>query len=102
MQIPNKYTVGGQEMQVSIVNALAGKLGTCCVYTGEVKIADTCYGDKQSETSKLNTFYHELVHSILEIMGRVELNEDEVFVSSFSGFLLESLRSFKYDLNETV
>lgn len=100
--IPKEYTVGGQVQKVSLVDSLDGKLGTCCLGAGFVKIALNFNGEKQSETSMQNTFYHELTHSILDTMGRSDLSADEVFVNSFSSFLLEALKSFKYKDNETV
>ena len=102
--IPKEYVVGGQLLEVSYVDSLNGKLGTCCLGAGFVKIANNFNGEKQSETSKQNTFYHELTHTILDTMGRDDLSGDEVFVNSFSSFLLEALRSFKLENNsdETV
>lgn len=100
--IPEEYIVGGQVQKVSFVDSLDGKLGKCCLGAGLVKIALNFVGMKQSETSMQNTFYHELTHSILDTMGRSDLSADEVFVSSFSSFLLDALRSFKIKNNETV
>ena len=102
--IPEEYVVGGQLMKINHVDSLDGKLGTCCLGAGFVRIANNFNGEKQSETSKQNTFYHELTHTILDTMGRDDLSKDEIFVSSFSSFLLEALRSFKLENNsdETV
>lgn len=104
IEIPEEYTVGGQLLQVAKVDSLNGKLGTCCLGAGFVRIANNFNGEKQSETSKQNTFYHELTHTILDTMGRGDLSGDEVFVNSFSSFLLEALRSFKFKdaKNETI
>ena len=95
--IPKEYTVGGQVLNVSLVDSLDGKLGICCLGSGFVKIANHFDGKEQSETSKQNTFYHELTHTILDTMGRSDLSGDEVFVNSFSSFLLEALKSFKIE-----
>ena len=102
--IPDEYTVGGQIMKIEYVDTLDGKLGVCCTGAGFIKIAHTFNGEKQSETSKQNTFYHELTHTILDTMGRGDLSGDEVFVNSFSSFLLEALKSFKHieNTDETV
>lgn len=96
IDIPEEYTVGGQLLQVTKVDSLDGNLGDCCLGAGFVRIANNFKDKKQSETSKQNTFYHELTHTILDTMGRNDLSEDEVFVNSFSSFLLEALRSFKF------
>ena len=97
-KLPNKFTVGGQEIEVRIVDSIDGsKLGTCSVPEGAVRIAKTFNGREQSESSKLNTFCHELTHSILDTMGEHELSANERFVCSFSGFLAEAMKSFSYD-----
>lgn len=104
-KLPNKFTVGGQEIEVRIVDSIDGsKLGTCSVAEGAVRIAKTFNGREQSESSKLNTFCHELTHSILDTMGEHELSANERFVCSFSGFLAEAMKSFSYvekDNNDT-
>ena len=87
------FKVGGQEVKVIEVENLDGKLGECCLAAGWVKIADKFKGESQSESSKLNTLYHEMTHAILDTMGRDDLSADEVFVSSFSSFLTEALTS---------
>ena len=104
IEIPEEYTVGGQLLKVDFVDSLDGKLGTCCLGAGFVRIAHTFNGERQSETSKQNTFYHEMTHTILDTMGRNDLSGDEVFVNSFTSFLLEALKSFKFNNNkdETV
>ena len=94
--IPEEYHVGGQTVKVKCVDTLDGKLGNCCVAAGYVNIANKFNGEIQSETSKINTFFHELTHSILDTMGKSELSEDENFVCVFSSFLSEALRSFVY------
>ena len=100
-KLSNKFTVGGQEIEVRIVDSIDhGKLGTCSVAEGIIKIAKTFNGREQSESSKLNTFCHELTHSILDTMGEHELSANERFVCSFSGFLAEAMKSFSFYENE--
>lgn len=91
---PSSYKVGGQKVEVKKVERCDGNtLGECCVSAGYVLIADFLNkDDKQSESSKKNTFYHELTHSILATMGEEELNKNEKFVCAFSSFLNEAMR----------
>lgn len=97
MEIPNKYYVGGQLMEVtSIPHFDDEKLGKCCVAEGSIKIADTFSGKFQSQSCKFNTFLHELVHSILDTMGEDELSNNEKFVSTFSSFLSEAVRTMEF------
>lgn len=43
-----------------------------------------------------HTFYHELVHTILEAMGEKELNDNEKFVDTFGGLLHQFMRTAKF------
>lgn len=100
-KIPSKYQVGGQEMEVRLVERCENnKLGLCCVARGRVEIADIFNKDTPCcESGKVNTFYHELTHSILDTMGEDELSANERFVSAFSSFLTEAMKNayFKED-----
>lgn len=95
MKLPNEYKVGGQRVEVQTPDCMNGVLGQCDVSAGWIKVA-RFYDEKPiSESSRTNTFYHEVIHSILDTMGRNDLNTDEVFVCSFASFLTEVLTSMK-------
>lgn len=98
-KIPNKFTVGGQDINIKQVELCENSdLGNIILGQGEIQIANfVTRGVEQSYTSKLNTFYHELTHAILKTMGEYELNNNERFVCSFSSLLTEAIRSFKYE-----
>lgn len=98
MKIPNKLKVGGQDVNVEFTNTIIGdKQGTCVLWNGKIKLAEIYKGVPQTYSSKFNTFYHELTHAILDTMGEYELSSNERFVSSFSGFLSEAVRSFEFN-----
>ena len=46
---------------------------------------------KQCESSKINTFIHEVVHGVLDTMGESELSSNEKFVSTFSSLLIDTI-----------
>lgn len=98
-RIPKSFTVGGQDVTVVDVDICEdGCIGNCWLSEGSIEIAKyITKNTPQSETSKLNTFYHELTHAILRTMGEHDLNGNEKFVCTFSGFLTEAIRSFKYE-----
>lgn len=97
-RIPKSFTVGGQDIEVrEIERCDSGCLGECCVAEGFVDIACTSKGREICDSVKLNTFYHELTHCILDTMGENDLSLNEKFVNTFSGFLTEAIRSFKYE-----
>lgn len=101
MKIPKKFRVGGQLIEVETPEKIEdSKLGDVCVARGTLRIAQNFDGDKQSESSKENTFVHELLHAILDTMGKGELSRDETFVSTFAGFLLEAIHSMEEDWRE--
>ena len=105
-KIPTTYQVGGQEIKVCRVDrADNNDLGCCSVAKGIIEIAAHFNRDEeQSESAMTNTFYHELTHSILTTMGEFELNQNEKFVSCFSGFLTEAMSNayFKEDDNDRL
>lgn len=98
--IPTELVVGGQHIDVNIVDRLSSDvLGVCLLASGYIKIAKTTTdGEQQSETSMENTFFHELVHLILDTMGETELSVNEKFVSTFASFLYGAIKSFKYGI----
>ena len=90
MEIPGKIRIGGQDIDVCIVERIEGeKLGQICVAEGKMLIADNFSTSKQSESSKVNTLIHEVVHGILDTMGENEMSENEKLVSTFSSFLVD-------------
>ena len=92
MIIPDKIRIGGQE--ISIIHEVRlddNKLGIICVAEGVLRIADNFNNLKQCESSKINTFVHEIVHGILDTMGESELSGNEKFVCTFSSLLIDSI-----------
>ena len=92
MIIPDKIRIGGQEISVVNEDRLDdNKLGTICVAEGVLRIADNFNNLKQCESSKINTFIHEIVHGILDTMGESELSGNEKFVCTFSSLLIDTI-----------
>ena len=98
-RFPSAYYVGGQRIEVSFVDHLPNdNLGTSSVCCGEIKIANKVNeGRDQSPSSKFNTFWHEVVHTILDTMQENELSENEKFVGVFSSMLCEIIRSSEFE-----
>lgn len=101
-KIPSKIRLGGQDAEIKSVERCAGNaVGECHIYEGYIEIANIFNKDqKQSDTSKRNTFYHELVHSILLTMGEHDLNENEKFVCCFAGFLTDAMEKAYFQEEE--
>ncbi len=99
---PKHFNCGGQRVEVRDVGRCNNNaVGEAHVCGGFIEIADKFNKDDvQSLDSKVNTFYHELIHVILTNMGENELNDNEKFVCSFAGFLTEAMADAKFIDNE--
>ena len=104
MIIPSKIRIGGQD--ISVVNEVRlddNELGTICLAKGVINIADNFNNSKQCESSKINTFIHEVVHGVLDTMGEFELSKNEKFVCTFSSFLVDTIEEIvKANLEHTI
>lgn len=90
MKIPSKIRIGGQDIEVCVVERIEDeKLGQICLAEGKLLIANNFSTSKQCDSSKANTFVHEVVHGILDTMGETELSGNEKFVSTFSSFMVD-------------
>ena len=71
-----------------------------CLAEGVLHIADNFSNRKQCESSKVNTFIHEVVHGVLDTMGEFELSKNEKFVCTFSSFLVDTIEEIVKANNE--
>lgn len=98
--IPKTVQIGGQTVNIIHVDkTIDDGFADCSLSTGEIHIADIV--DKQyaqSTDSKINSYYHELIHLILNNMGYGgTLSNDEHFVCAFSGFLTEAMVTAEFE-----
>ena len=101
MIIPNKIRIGGQDISVINEERLDdNKLGTICVAEGVLRIANNFNNSKQCESSKINTFIHEVVHGVLDTMGESDLSSNERFVCAFSSLLVDPIEDIVKANNE--
>ena len=92
MVIPKKIRICGQDISVVNKERLDNDiLGEICLAEGVLQIADTFRNIKQSESSKINTFIHEIVHGILDTMGESKLSKNERFVCTFASLLVDPI-----------
>lgn len=100
--IPRSFNLGGTKINVKITDRLSGNtLGSCSTSQSVIQIAKQYMIDneckEQSEQSIINTFYHELVHGILQMMAEFEMDENEKFVQNFANLLCEAMKSAEYN-----
>ena len=102
MIIPDKIRIGGQDISIVYEERLDdNKLGKICVAEGVLKIACNFSNRQQCESSRINTFIHEIVHGILDTMGESELSGNEKFVCAFSSLLIGPIEEI-VKANKTV
>ena len=102
MVIPKKIRIGGQDISVVNKERLDNDiLGEICLAEGVLQIADTFRNIKQSESSKINTFIHEIVHGILDTMGEFKLSKNEPVILLYRslGFVLSNFVVFILNLS---
>ena len=97
--IPVYLQVAGQRVDVRNVDRCPDdEFARCSLASSEIQIAEYCRSSqKQSDYSKVNSYYHELIHLILDNMGQYELSKDEKFVSTFAGFLTEAMVTAEFE-----
>lgn len=96
--IPIIFNCGGQPYGVRHVERCDNNaVGLSSYCGGFIEIADIFDKNSvQGAGNKVNTFFHELIHVILDNMGEKELSANEKFVCTFAGFLTEAMTSAEY------
>lgn len=98
--IPKKFTVLNHTFKVRMVDNIVTngevRLGECCKDLCVVDIATHSHTDPIPDSVMEHTFFHEITHVILDIMGEERLSSDEKFVDVFSGLLHQVIKTSKY------
>ena len=101
MKLPTKIRVGRRWYSVEVVEAMLDKAVMGHVHYDNRRIQ---LGRKSNTTGKTfkpdqiaDTFWHEVVHTILKDMGEHRLNANEVFVTKFANRLTEAINTAKFE-----
>jgi hypothetical protein len=98
--LPKKLKVGDKWYSVEVVEAMREKGLMGKVYYPDQKIKIGLASNRTGTKFKLDhvqdTFWHEVVHAILEDMGRDALNRDEKFVTQFANLLTQAIKTAKF------
>lgn len=89
---PSKFTLFGHEWNVSYNPHLArkeGLIGKCDYENKHIELQPDCDEYDISESVVEQTFYHELVHAILDELSLPELRSDERIVDNISQLLYQ-------------
>lgn len=102
MKIPSKIRIGGQDVDIIFVDQLSNDcLGRICLAAGTMEIANSFNDKKQSDSSKVQTFIHEVVHGVLDMMGENKLSYNEKFLNTFACLIVEVIEEIiKTNCNE--
>lgn len=89
------FKLAGKTYRVKLFSHDSDNLGVTRSPLGEVEIQTVWKGKKVPEDSQEQTFYHELVHCILDDIGHADLSEDEVLVQNFGKLLHQFMQTKK-------
>ena len=96
MPIPIKVKVGDKWYKIEKVEVIAGCKGDVTYEDKTIRIASRSANYAYTADEQINTFWHELTHTILKDMGS-KLESDEVFVNGFSNRLHNAVKSAKFE-----
>jgi Zn-dependent peptidase ImmA (M78 family) len=100
MQIPTSFQLGAHLIKVQKDVPLKEAWGE---WNNERKLLRLRKKSKQNpESFYYQTFTHELVHAILDTMGREELSRDEGFVDAFSEYLAQAFLTSEGGFGKTT
>jgi hypothetical protein len=98
--LPKKLKVGDKWYSVEVVEAMREKGLMGRVYYPEQKIKIGLVSNRTGAKFKMehvqDSFWHEVVHAILQDMGRDALNRDEKFVTGFANRLTKAIQTAKF------
>ena len=98
MEIPDKIQIIGSVIKTVYEERLLEELGS----TGqtnpmfnEIRLRRKIENREIDDDKLFETYFHEVVHTILDKLGYKELSSDDVFVRSLSGVLVQIIRQLK-------
>lgn len=99
MNIPKSFTLYAEHWNVEHKNdpTNPSNYGECDGYINTITLQHTVQGKQMSENKIESTFYHELVHAILDTSGYYGLSDDEDFVHTFGGLLHQYFKTVEYE-----
>ncbi len=96
MNIPKSFDILGHTYKVKYVKKIDSKGSRGDVDTGKkiIRILKPNKGATQDVIDE--TFYHEMIHAVLDELEYLELSKDEVFVERVARVLHQVFKSAKY------
>lgn len=100
MNIPKRFKLFGTTYNVVFNNERMNDLKAYGLHDyskSEITLSTTDGIDKLSEDKILDTYYHEKIHAILDMMKESELSNNEKFVDQFAKLLRQSDITSEYN-----
>jgi len=90
MNVPKKIKIAGVEYSIKVENKELDKdraYGIANYITSEILLSTKYNHRDRSELSVEQTFWHEALHAMLDVMQEDDLNNNEKFVNTLSSFI---------------
>jgi len=89
------FQLAARKYKVNYAKDDSNNLGLSKSPLCEVTVQTIFAGREVPEISQEQTLYHEVVHCILDEIGRNDLSDDETFVQSFAGMMHQFAKTKK-------
>lgn len=100
LQVPTTIRVGKHRYSIEVVEAMLRKheMGRAHYDKRRIEVGrkSNTTGKRYSNTQIMDTFWHEVVHVILNEMGEHSLNNDERFVTEFANRLTQAINTAEF------
>lgn len=100
VKIPTKFNLFGKTITVKMDQTLSYDADYCGVAKyriNEIRLQPNVKGIAIPQTTVEQTFYHELVHFILDAMRKNDMSNDEQFVDVFAALLHQAMQTAEYE-----
>lgn len=100
IKIPVKFELGGKTIHVECEDKMVDRddcVGQASCRRNKIKLQTNNIGITRPQESIEETFFHELVHWVLEMMCEKELTQNERFVSNFAQYLHQAFKTAEYE-----
>lgn len=94
-EIPESFQVAGQVFKINKVERNGRWVGQCKYAQGEIDLSLTADDVPISSQCMEQSFFHEMVHAILQTAGETDKNDDEQFVDRFAQLLHQAIISMR-------
>lgn len=96
--IPKSCELGGVEFTTLFIKNPENSniLRESSVFDCRIKLQELNYGQTITDKQNQNTYFHEIIHMMLDQIGEFELSKNEKFVQNMGNMLFEFLRTAEW------